>query len=90
MKNNRILATGYNGTPTGKKNCFEEGCERCNSNTKQGLSLEKCFCFHAEENAILLVGTKKSQGSTLYTTLFPCYQCSKIIIAAGIVELYYE
>lgn len=60
VKNNRILATGYNGTPYGKLNCFEGGCQRCNTNVKQGLDLEKCFCFHAEENAILEVGTQKS------------------------------
>lgn len=90
VKRDRVIAMGYNGTPYGKVNCFEGGCLRCNSNVVSGKELERCFCFHAEENAILEIGTKKSQGCTLYTTLYPCYQCSKIIIAAGIRELVYE
>jgi dCMP deaminase len=81
-KDNRILSTGYNGTPIGKVNCFEGGCERCNKNTSQGKDLEKCFCFHAEENAVLEVGTKNCMGAVLYSTLFPCYQCSKIVLSA--------
>lgn len=82
VKDNRIIATGYNGTPNGKTNCFDGGCERCNKNTSQGKELEKCFCFHAEENAILEVGNNQAKGLAIYTTLFPCYQCSKILIAA--------
>ena len=72
VKENRIVATGYNGTPYGKQNCWEKGCDRCNQNTKQGVDLEKCFCFHAEESAILEIGTKKSKNMVMYTTLFPC------------------
>ena len=73
VKRDRVIAMGYNGTTYKKLNCFEGGCHRCNSNVVSGVELDKCFCFHAEENAILEIGTKKSRGTTLYTTLYPCY-----------------
>jgi dCMP deaminase len=53
VRDGRILATGYNGTPAGIKNCYEGGCERCNMNVEQGLDLDKCFCLHSEENAVI-------------------------------------
>ena len=53
---NRIVSTGYNGTPSVSKNCNEGGCERCNSNTKGGKGLDECICIHAEENAIIESG----------------------------------
>lgn len=80
VKNNRILSIGYNGTPSGIKNCYEGGCERCNKNISKGLSLDKCFCLHAEEAAILEIGSKICEGATLYTTLFPCNWCSKVVV----------
>ena len=80
VKNNRILSIGYNGTPSGLKNCFEGGCERCNKNISKGLSLDKCFCLHAEEAAILEIGSKICEGATLYSTLFPCNWCSKVVV----------
>lgn len=80
VKKNRILSIGYNGTPSGLVNCFEGGCERCNSNAKKGTDLDKCFCLHGEEAAILEVGSKQTEGSTLYCTMFPCNWCSKIVV----------
>lgn len=53
VRDNRIVSTGYNGTPNAVPNCFEGGCKRCNDiNISQGNSLENCFCLHAEENAV--------------------------------------
>ena len=53
VKDNRIVSTGYNGTPKGLKNCFDDGCERCNDlKISQGSALDTCFCLHAEENAV--------------------------------------
>ena len=54
--NNRIISSGYNGTPGNMVNCYKGGCERCNSNAKQGADLDKCLCIHAEENCILECG----------------------------------
>lgn len=44
--NNRVVSTGYNGTPRGLKSCFKEGCRRCNQNEKKGL--DECLCLHGE------------------------------------------
>jgi len=88
--NNRIVSTGYNGTPTGIINCYEGGCPRCNSNAKQGVALDQCNCIHAEENCVLEAGVHRTKGGTIYTTLFPCLWCSKIILQAGLKKVVYE
>jgi dCMP deaminase len=53
--NNRVLATGYNGTPRGLPNCLDGGCGRCNSGKKAGFNLSECLCLHAEENGNVVV-----------------------------------
>src|ERR671910_72885 len=57
VKDHRQISTGYNGTPSGIKNCFDGGCPRCldkqNNRIKSGENLERCFCTHAEANEIL-------------------------------------
>jgi dCMP deaminase len=76
-KNNRIVSTGYNGTPSQFLNCNQGGCERCRNRIegkiKTGEQLEKCLCIHAEASAILQ-NSKECQGSTLYhrRTLIYC------------------
>ena len=91
VKDNRQIATGYNGTPSGIKNCFDGGCPRCldkkNNKIKSGENLERCFCTHAEANAIMqcaLFRTGSTKGSTLYSTFAPCLECSKMAISVGI------
>lgn len=82
----RIVSSGYNGTPTGMRNCFDGGCKRCNSEAEQG-NYEHCICVHAEENAIALAarhGTKV-EGGTLYCTLRPCGDCLRLACQSGIV-----
>jgi dCMP deaminase len=49
VSENRVISTGYNGTPKGVKNCNEGGCDRCNGNASCGSSLDHCVCLHAEE-----------------------------------------
>jgi dCMP deaminase len=90
VKNNRVLAAGYNGTPSGVKNCFEGGCLRCYTGAKRGVDLDKCWCLHAEENAIVEIGRKECAGATLYTTIFPCILCSKLLLSCGIVRIVYD
>ena len=84
---NRVVSTGYNGTPKGLVSCYRLGCERCNNN--QGKQLDQCLCLHAEESALIEVGIGKTAGCRLYTTYFPCFSCAKIIKQAGIKKIYY-
>ena len=92
VKDKRIIATGYNGTPRGVKNCNEGGCPRCNGLGKSGANLEECLCSHAEENAITQSAYHgvNIKGATLYTTYSPCLLCTKMIINSGICEVVYQ
>lgn len=80
VKNRMIISDGYNGTPSGFENC----CEDEHQNTKW-------YVLHAEANAILKVAnsTQSCDGATLYITLSPCKDCSKLIHQAGIKRLVY-
>ncbi|MGB0788910.1 MAG: deoxycytidylate deaminase [Marinirhabdus sp.] len=80
VKDKMIISDGYNGTPSG----FENVCEDTVGKTKW-------FVLHAEANAILKVArsTQSCQGATLYITMSPCQQCSKLIYQAGIKRLVY-
>ena len=95
VKDNRIISTGYNGTPRGAKNCDEGGCPRCNapkSVIASGAALEDCLCSHGEENAIVQAAYHgvAIEGSTLYTTMSPCLMCAKMIVNSGIVEIVFS
>lgn len=95
VKENRQIATGYNGTPSGIKNCFEGGCLRCleraRGEIESGKDLERCLCMHAEANAILQCAvfgnTGSTRGSTLYSTYAPCLDCSKMAVSVGIAKV---
>ena len=80
VKNRMIISDGFNGTPTGFENC----CEDENGATKWEV-------LHAEANAILKVAssTQSAKNATLYVTLSPCTQCSKLIHQAGIKRVVY-
>ncbi len=92
VRGHRQLATGYNGTPPGVKNCFEGGCERCQArldgSVVSGEALERCMCSHAEANAIMhcaILGIGAgTDGAVLYTTLAPCLECTKMAVTIGI------
>lgn len=78
VKNGMIISDGYNGTPAGFDNCCED---------KEGKTF--WYVLHAEANAILKVAksTNNCEGATLYLTLSPCKDCSKLILQAGIKRL---
>lgn len=80
VKDRMIISDGYNGTPSG----FENHCE-----DEEGYT--KWYVLHAEANAILKVAssTQSCEGATLYITLSPCQQCSKLIHQAGIKRVVY-
>lgn len=88
----RILATGYNGAPSGLKHCSEVGCLRKKMNISSGERHELCRGLHAEQNAIIqsaLHGVS-ARGATLYCTNHPCIICAKMIINAGIARVVYK
>lgn len=91
VKDQRIISTGYNGTPRGIKNCNEGGCPRCFKMGKTGADLEECLCSHGEENAIVQASYHgvNIKGSTIYSTFCPCRACTKMIINSGIAEVVY-
>lgn len=92
VRDNRIISTGYNGTPRGLPNCDEGGCSRCNSDVPSGTRLSECRCSHAEENAIVQAAYHgiSTRGSTLYVPASPCSLCAKMIINAGVEKVYFE
>ncbi len=92
VKDQRIISTGYNGTPRGIKNCCDGGCPRCNSDTPSGQGLTDCICSHGEENAIVQAAYHgiSVKDATLYTTYSPCLLCAKMIINSGIREVVYH
>ena len=89
VSDRRIISTGYNGTPKGILNCNEGGCPRCNSDAPSGTHLEDCICVHAEANAIAQAARfgMRTDEAELYCTLFPCKDCAKLMINAGIVRV---
>ncbi|KAJ2844715.1 Deoxycytidine monophosphate (dCMP) deaminase, partial [Coemansia erecta] len=93
VKDNQIIATGYNGTPKGITNCNEGGCPRCNDGTPCGVSLDHCLCIHAEENALLEAGrgrVRNAEGVALYCNTCPCLGCAKKIVQVGVKTVVYS
>ena len=92
VRDQRVISTGYNGTPRGVKNCYQGGCTRCASNAPSGKNLGECICSHAEENAITQAAYHgiALRGATLYCTMSPCLICARMIINAGIREVVYD
>lgn len=97
VKNDEIIATGYNGAPRGRANCSDiGGCMREKLNIPRGQRYELCRSVHAEANAIISAPRTSMMGSTLYLvgidgktgeldgTVEPCSMCKRLIINAGI------
>lgn len=80
VKDRMIISDGYNGTPSGFENCCEDG----NGETHW-------YVLHAEANAILKLAasTQSAKGATLYLTMSPCKDCSKLILQSGIQKVVY-
>ena len=80
VKDRMIISDGYNGTPSGFENCCEDEYGKTH-----------WYVLHAEANAILkLAGsTQSAKGATLYLTLSPCKECSKLVLQSGITRLVY-
>ena len=91
VKDKRILATGYNGAPSGLKHCQEIGCLRQKADIPSGQQHELCRGLHAEQNVIIQAAYHgiSIKDSILYCTNKPCVICSKMIINAGIKKVYF-
>jgi len=86
VRNKRILATGYNGAPSGVKDCLELGCLRDELNIPSGTRQEVCRGIHAEQNVIIQASLHgvSLEGSTIYATHTPCVLCAKMLVNARI------
>ena len=100
VKNDVIIATGYNGAPRGRLNCSDiESCVREERNVPRGERYELCRAVHAEANAIIAASREQMQGATMYMcctdpwtkdvvgSICSCAMCKRLIINAGIKEV---
>jgi len=89
VKEKKILATGYNGAPSGLKHCLEIGCLRQKFKIPSGERHELCRGLHAEQNVLLQAALHgiSTKDSMLYITNQPCVICAKMLINAGVKEI---
>jgi dCMP deaminase len=92
VRDRRVLAVGYNGTPTGFPNCDQGGCPRCAGTAAPGHNYGACLCVHAEMNAIFNAASEGVciKDSVIYVTLLPCLECFKAIVQTGIKGIYFQ
>ncbi len=92
VKDKRILASGYNGAPSGLKHCAEVSCLRERMKIASGERHELCRGLHAEQNAIIQAAYHgvSINGAQVYCTHLPCSICIKMLINAGIKDVFYE
>ena len=90
-RDNRIVATGYNGAPSGEPGCVDLPCPRSRSSVEPGSSYDTgagaCIAIHSEANALLYADRDKCQGATIYISDEPCDGCLKLIKGAGIAKV---
>lgn len=92
VKDTRVIATGYNGAPSGVTHCEVIGCLRQKLNVPSGERHELCRGLHGEQNAIIQAALHgvSTEGATIYCTTKPCSICTKMIINAKISRIVYE
>jgi dCMP deaminase len=86
VRDKHILATGYNGAASGRKDCLELGCLRDELHIRSGEKHEICRAIHAEQNVIIQAALHgvSLEGSTIYSTHTPCRICAKMLVNARI------
>ena len=91
VRDKRIIATGYNGAPSGLSHCAEIGCMRQQLGVPSGQKHELCRALHAEQNALIQAARYglSVEGATIYVNTQPCVLCAKMLINAGICEIVY-
>ncbi len=89
VRDKKILATGYNGAPSGLEHCLDIGCLREKLKIPSGQRQELCRGLHAEHNVLLQAALHgiSTKDSILYVTNQPCIICAKMLINAGIKEV---
>ena len=90
VKNDEIIATGYNGSPRGTTNCSDLGiCKRMDKPHNSG-DYSDCHSVHAEQNAIIQAGQDRCMGASMYIYghNFICILCKRFIVQSGIVDVY--
>jgi dCMP deaminase len=90
VRDKQILSTGYNGAPSGTEHCTKEGCLREKLGIPPGERYELCKSVHGEQNAIIQAARHgiAIDGADIYVTDKPCKLCEKMIINAGIRNVY--
>ncbi len=93
VRENRIISTGYNGTPEGVENCLDGGCVRCKDRKTYQASVgyDVCICVHAEQNALITAARFgiPVEGAVAYSTMRPCFDCTKALFQAKIAGIHY-
>lgn len=91
VKNKRIIASGYNGNPTGVPSCCEQWfCNKDKAGVDRGKKWSgHCLATHAEANAIVQNHQQDIEWTTMYCIHFPCNECAKLITSSGIKEVVY-
>lgn len=90
VKNKKLMGTGYNGSPSGVPDCYEQGCliEHYHEDEREK---ERCIrSIHAEVNLILFTDQSDREGATIFVTDSPCYSCAKMLSNSGIKEVVFE
>jgi dCMP deaminase len=92
VKDRQVLATGYNGSPSGTVHCTEQGFCYPGLSSCDASRTMPSRAVHAEANAIAQAAKHgiSTNGASIYVTLEPCISCLKLIISAGIKEVFYE
>jgi dCMP deaminase len=89
----RVIGTGYNGVPENMTNCDQGGCERCANRERfaSGTGYDVCICVHAEQNALITAARfgNAVDGATVYSTMQPCFGCTKELLQANIRAVKY-
>ncbi|MGD9676774.1 MAG: cytidine/deoxycytidylate deaminase family protein [Vulcanibacillus sp.] len=90
VKDKKLMGTGYNGSPSGIEDCYEQGC-LIENYEENGINKERCIrTIHAEVNLILFTDRNDRENAIVYLTDSPCYNCAKMLANSGIKEVVYE
>lgn len=91
VRDKRLLATGYNGVPSGVTHCEVTGCLREKLQVPSGERHELCRGLHAEQNAIIQAALHgvSTKDAVLYCTTLPCIICAKMLINSGVRKVFY-